>query len=160
AFLGYSLNFQQTPSRRELEYLRMACTCKEGIKEVKLFGLGPFLTEKYAALSGELRTQTVKLAQQKLFFGSLLSLLGTIGYYGTYAFVIYQTVQGRLTLGTLIFLGGAIAGASANIQLVFSTFSTIADQALFLTDLLEFFAVKPKISAKPFALPAPRPIRH
>ena len=160
AFLGYSLNFQQTPSRRELEYLRMACTSKEGIKEVKLFGLGPFLTQKYSALSGELQTQTVDLARHKLVFGSLLSLLGTIGYYGAYAFVIYQTVQGRLTLGTLIFLGGAIAGASANIQLVFSTFSTIADQALFLTDLLDFFAVQPKIAARRGALPAPRPIRQ
>ena len=92
--------------------------------------------------------------------GRLLSLLGTVGYYGAYAFVIYQTVQGRLTLGTMIFLGGAIAGASANIQLVFSTFSTIADQALFLTDLLDFFAVKPEIAAKRHALAAPRPIRQ
>jgi ATP-binding cassette subfamily B protein len=127
---------------------------------VKLFGLGPFLTERYSALSDGLQHQTVGLAKQKLLFGSFLSLLGTIGYYGTYAFVIYQTVQGKLSIGTLTFLAGAIAGASANIQLVFSTFSTIADQALFLTDLLEFFAVKPKITAKPGALPAPRPIRH
>ena len=36
AFLGYSLNFQQTPARRELEYLRMAGSSKEGVKEVKL----------------------------------------------------------------------------------------------------------------------------
>lgn len=160
AFLGYSLNFQQTPARRELEYLRMAGSSKEGVKEVKLFGLGPFLTERYSDLSDGLQRQTVGLAKRKLLFGSFLSLLGTIGYYGTYAFVIYQTVQGKLSIGTLTFLAGAIAGASANIQLVFSTFSTIADQALFLTDLLEFFAVKPKITAKPGALPAPRPIRH
>ena len=160
AFLGYSLSFQQTPARRELEYLRMASSSKEGAKEVKLFGLAPFLVEKYSTLSDRLQRQTVDLARQKLLFGSFLSLLGTIGYYGTYAYVIYETVQGKLSLGTLTFLAGAIAGASANIQLVFSTFSTIADQALFLTDLLEFFAVKPKITAKPDALPAPRPIRH
>jgi ATP-binding cassette, subfamily B, bacterial len=160
AFLGYSLNFHQTPARRELEYLRMASSSKEGVKEVKLFGLGPFLTERYADISDGLQRQTVGLAKQKLLFGSFLSLLGTIGYYGTYAFVIYETVQGKLSIGTLTFLAGAIAGASANIQLVFSTFSTIADQALFLSDLLEFFAVKPKITAKPGALPVPRPIRH
>ena len=154
AFLGYSLNFQQTPARRELEYLRMAGSCKEGVKEVRLFGLGSFLTEKYSALSNELTAQTVGLARRKLLFGSFLSLLGTAGYYGTYAFVIYETVQGKLTLGTLTFLAGAIAGASANIQLVFSTFSTIADQALFLTDLLDFFAVTPKIVCNPGALPA------
>jgi ATP-binding cassette subfamily B protein len=58
----------------------------------------------------------------------------------------------------LTFLAGAIAGASTNIQAVFTTFSSIADQALFLTDLLEFFSVKPKIIVKPDALPVPRPI--
>ena len=43
--------------------------------------------------------------------------------------------------------------------MLFSTFSSIADQALFLTDLLEFFAVKPRIRSRAHALPAPRPIR-
>jgi ATP-binding cassette subfamily B protein len=60
----------------------------------------------------------------------------------------------------LTFLAGAIAGASTNIQSIFSTFSSIADQALFLTDLLDFFATKPKIRTKANALPAPRPIRE
>jgi ATP-binding cassette subfamily B protein len=63
-----------------------------------------------------------------------------------------------ITLGTLTFLAGAIAGASSNIQAVFSTFSSIADQALYLTDLLEFFTIQPKVFSKPGALLAPRPI--
>jgi len=90
----------------------------------------------------------------------LLALLGTLGYYGTYAYGIYLTVTGALTLGALTFLTGAIAGASSNIQSVFSTFSHIADHALFLSDLIEFFAVRPKIYSKPNALPGPRPIRE
>ena len=36
----------------------------------------------------------------------------------------------------------------------------IADQALFLTDLIAFFEMQPTIASKPNALPAPRPIRH
>jgi ATP-binding cassette subfamily B protein len=63
-------------------------------------------------------------------------------------------------VGDLTFLAGAIAGTSNNIQGLFSTFSGIADQSLFLTDLLEFFAVQPRIQSSPNALPAPRPIRR
>jgi ATP-binding cassette, subfamily B, bacterial len=48
--------------------------------------------------------------------------------------------------------------ASDNIQQIFSTVSSIADQALFLTDLLAFFEMKPTVRSKPNALPAPRPI--
>jgi len=160
AFLGYSLCFRQTTARRQMDYLRTLGGSKESAKELKLFGLAPYLVGRYTALSDELHRQTVGLAKRKLIFGSFLTLLGTVGYYGTYAFVIYRTVTGALTLGTMTLLAGAIAGASLNIQAFFSTFSVIADQAMFMTDLLTFLSVQPRIFSKPRALPAPRPIRR
>ncbi len=160
AFLGYSLAFAQTPVRRQLDYLRVLGASKESAKELKLFGLSSFLTQRFRELSDQIYRQNVLLARRRLWAGGLLSLLSTAGYYGSYAFVIYRTVTGQLSVGTLTFLAGAIAGTSSNIQMIFSTFSSIADQALFLTDLLEFFAVKPAVHSKPNALPAPRPIRR
>jgi len=160
AFLGYSLSFTQTPARREMEYLRVLGGSKESAKELKLFGIGPYLVERFTNLAMRLHGETARLARKRLLIGSLLTLLGTLGYYGTYAYVIYQTVAGVLTIGMLTFLAGAIAGASSNIQLVFSTFSTIADQALFVGDLLDFFAVKPVVSSNPGAIKVPRPIRQ
>jgi ATP-binding cassette, subfamily B, bacterial len=160
AFLGYSLCFRQTTARRQMEYLRTLGGSKESAKELKLFGLAPFLVGRYTELSDELHRQTVRLAKRKLVFGSFLMLLGTVGYYGTYAFVIYRTVTGTLTLGTMTLLVGAIAGASMNIQACFSTFSIIADQAMFMSDLLKFLSIQPRIFSKPGALPAPRPIQR
>jgi len=159
AFLGYSLNFQQATSRRELDYLRILGGSKESAKELKLFGLGPFLVGRYRQISDRLHRETVSLAKTKLLYGAVLTLLGTLGYYGTFAYVLYDTLKGQLTIGQLTFLAGAIAGASTNIQALFSTFSGIADQALFLTDLLEFLSVEPRIYSKPGAVAAPRPIR-
>jgi ATP-binding cassette subfamily B protein len=159
AFLGYALNFRLTPVRRELDYLRTLGASKESAKELKLFDLSPFLTARYKNLSDEVYRQNVDLARRKLRVGAFLSVLTTAGYYSAYAYVIYRTVMGALSVGTLTFLAGAIAGASNNIQMMFSTFAGIADQALFLTDLLAFFAVRPTIQSPPNALPAPRPIR-
>lgn len=159
AFLGYSLNILQTPIRRQLDYLRVLGASKESAKELKLFGLSGFLTGEYARLSNRIYDQNVRLARRRLWAGSALSLLSTAGYYGAYAYVIYRTVTGDLSWGTLQFLGGSIAGASSNIQSVFATFSSIADQSLFLTDLVAFLQVQPRVRSKPGALPAPRPIR-
>jgi ATP-binding cassette, subfamily B, bacterial len=160
AFQGYALNFGQTPSRRQMDYLRILAGSKESAKELKLFRLGPFLVQRYRSLFDEIHRQNVDLAKRKLYFGGFLTVLGTLGYYATYAYVVYQTVNGHLSIGQLTFLAGAIAGASTNIQAFFSTFSGIADQALFMTDLLEFFDVKPTILSKPNAIKAPRPIRQ
>jgi ATP-binding cassette subfamily B protein len=85
-------------------------------------------------------------------------MLSTGGYYGAYAWVVYQTVTGVLTIDKLVFLTQSILAASSNISLIFSTLSSIADQALFLTDLLAFFEMRPTVTSKPGALPAPRPI--
>ena len=159
AFLGYAQNIRQTPTRRKLDYLRTVGASKESAKELRLFGLSGFLSGQYAQFSNEIYDENVRLARRRLWVGAALSLLSTAGYYAAFAYVIYRTVRGSLSWGSLQFLAGAIAGASMNIQSVFSTFSSIADQSLFLTDLVEFLRVGPKIRSKLDALPAPRPIR-
>lgn len=158
AFLHYALNFKQTTARRQMDYLRVLGASKESAKELKLFGLGAFLTARFRKLSDQILDEDITLAKRRFWATAALSLLGTIGYYATYAIVIYRTVLGRYNIGTLYFLTGAIAGASSNIQTVFSTFSGLADQALFMSDLIEFFKVKPKTRSG--SLAAPRPIRR
>jgi ATP-binding cassette, subfamily B, bacterial len=160
AFLGYAKNFRQTPIRRQLDYLRVLGGSREAAKELKLFGLQKFLLDRFTGLSDQIYDENVALAKRRLFAGAALSLIGTGGYYAAYVLVVWRTVTGAITIGSLTFLSGAILQASSNIQQIFSTLSGIADQALFLTDLLAFFAMTPTIRSKPNALPAPRPIRQ
>ena len=158
AFLGYAKNFRQTPIRRQLDYLRVLGGSKEAAKELKLFGLAPFLTERFSRLSNQIYDEDVSLARRRLVAGSFLSMIGTAGYYSAYVFVIWRTITGVLSIGELTFLASSIQQASSNIQQIFSTVSSIADQALFLTDLIAFFEMRPAIASKPNALPVPRPI--
>jgi ATP-binding cassette subfamily B protein len=158
AFLGYVKNFRQTPIRRQLDYLRVLGGSKEAAKELKLFSLKDFLTGRFTRLSDQIYEEDVSLARRKLVAGSFLSVISTAGYYAAYVFVIVRTVAGRITIGSFYFLVSAIQQAASNIQQVFSTLAGIADQALFLTDLLAFFEMQPTIRSRPNALPAPRPI--
>lgn len=158
AFLGYSLAYSLTPLRRELDYIRDLGTKKEGAKELKVFGLGAFLRDRFSNINDEVIERNRKLATRRLRAGALLSLVGSLGYYAAYAIVVLQTVSGKLSIGDLTFLAGALAGCSTQIQMVFSTFTSIADQALFLSDLLEFFATEPAIRNNAQPLIAPRKI--
>lgn len=160
AFLGYALAFRLTPVKRQIDYLRFLGASKDSAKELKLFGLNKYLTDRFTELSDDVYRENVALGRRRLAATAVLSLMTTVGYYGAYVYVIFETVSGKMTVGTLTFLTGAIAGASSNLQMIFSTFSSIADQSLFLTDLLEFFALRPLVTSKPNALPAPRPIRQ
>jgi ATP-binding cassette subfamily B protein len=149
AFLGYAKNFRQTPAKRQMDYLRQVAGSREGAKEVKLFGLHRFFTDRFKTLAEQIYREDVALSRSKLFIGGLLGVVGTLGYYGAYVYVIWRTLGGRYDIGQFTFLTTAIQQASSNLQQVFSTASGIADQALFLTDLLAFFEMKPTVDANP-----------
>jgi ATP-binding cassette subfamily B protein len=158
AFLTYAKNFRQTPLRRQMDYLRQVGGSKEAAKELKLFNLSEYLTNRFSALSQTIYEQNVALNRRRLFWGGILAIVGQLGYYGAYGYSIWRTVQGQYTVGDLTLITTAIMQAMANIQQAFSTASGVADQALFLTDLLAFFEMKPRVESKVNGLPAPKPI--
>ena len=158
AFLGYAKNYRQTPLRRQMDYLRQAAGSKEAAKELKLYGLRDFFTSRFRRYSQTIFDENIALARRHFRAGALLSLVGTLGYYSAYAYVLWRTIHGVLSIGDLYILASAILQVSTNIQQIFVNTSGIADQALFLTDLIAFFQMQPTVRSKPQALPIPRPI--
>ena len=160
AFLSYAKNFRQTPAKRQLDYLRQVGGSKEAAKELKLFNLNRFFTERFTTISNAILDENLALSRRRLVAVSFLSILSSCGYYGAYVWVIFNTVAGQhLGIQAFGFLTTSIMAAQNNISQVFSSLAGIADQALFLTDLLEFFQMKPSVVSKSDALPAPRPIQ-
>jgi ATP-binding cassette, subfamily B, bacterial len=160
AFLTYAKNFRQTPARRQMDYLRQVGGSKEASKELKLFNLSNYLTDRFRQLSQEIYEENVALNRRRLFWGGLLAIVGQLGYYAAYGLSIYRTIQGRYTIGDLTLITTAIMQAMSNIQQVFSTASGVADQALFLTDLLAFFEMKPKVESRTNGARVPRPVQR
>jgi len=158
AFLTYAKNFRQTPIRRQMDYLRQVGGSKEAAKELKLFNLSSYLTERFNGLSHAIYEENVALNRRRLFWGGLLAILGQLGYYAAYGLSIYRTITGQYTIGDLTLITTAIMQAMSNIQQAFSTASGVADQALFLTDLLAFFEMKPGVESKANGIPMPRSI--
>jgi ATP-binding cassette, subfamily B, bacterial len=160
AFLTYAKNFRQTPVRRQMDYLRQVGGSKEAAKELKLFNLSDYLTGRFTALSQNIYEENVALNRRRLLWGALLSILGQLGYYAAYAYSILRTIEGHYSVGDLTLITAAIMQAMSNIQQAFSTMSGVADQALFLTDLLAFFSMEPAVKSKPGGRRTPRPIRQ
>jgi ATP-binding cassette subfamily B protein len=159
ASLGYSLLFQWTPERRLLDYLRYMGASDESAKEVKLFGLSPFLVGRYSELSDRFYAENKKLAVRRNIVSTLLVTIGTLGYYGAYAVIIYRTVLGAFTIGTLTFLAGSFRQSRSLIQSILLALSSIYEQSLYLSDLFTFFEVRPNVTSKPGARPVARPLQ-
>jgi ATP-binding cassette subfamily B protein len=159
AMLAYSILYRWTPERRELDYLRMLGASNQSAKEVKIFGLGQHLADRSRKLFDRFYAENKALAVKRAASGSLLNLLPTAGYYAAYIVILIRTLAGALSLGSLTFLAGAFARSRSLIENLFSSLNNIAEQALYIKDLFDFFETKPSIASPPNALAAPRPIR-
>ena len=157
--LAYSVLYRWTPQRRSLDYLRLLGASAQSAKEVKIFGLGDHLSQRYHQLSEDIYQENKVLAIKRASVGSLLNLVSTGGYYGAYAVVLVRTLAGAISVGNFTFLTGAFSRSRQYIERILSSFNDISEQALFLKDLFEFFQMEPTIRSLPGALPAPRPVR-
>ena len=157
--LNYSLNFQWTPERRQLEYLRQMGASVETAKEVKIFNLNRFFIERFRTLSQKFFEANRKLAGRRAFWGTLLAALGTLGYYIAYGYIAWRTVRGDFSIGDLTFLAGSFRRLRQLLESLLSGFSQVASQALYLDDLYSFFEIVPEIASRPDAVPVPDPIR-
>ena len=158
AALSYSLLFQRTPERRELDYLRYVGASDKTAKEVQMFGLAGWLSDRYAALAQRYYEENRRLSIRKGVVSALLSFVGTLGYYGAYVTILLRAAAGAISLGTLTFLASAFARSRDLIQRLLLSASDIYEQSLYLKDLFVFFEMKPTIASKPGAERVPRPI--
>ena len=157
---NYALTRSQTPERRELDYLRYLGASDETAKEIKIFGLADFVINRFRTLSDKFYAANSKLAKNRSVWGTFFSILGTIGYYLAYGYIIYQTVTGRATVGMLTFLAGSFRQLSGLVEGMLNRFTMVSQGAIYLNDFLEFFEIKPKISVAANALPFPRPVKQ
>ena len=156
---NYALSRSQTPERRELDYVRYLGASDETAKEVKIFGLSNFIIKRFKTLSDKFYADNSKLAVRRSAWGTFFSILGTIGYYAAYGFIIYDTINGKATVGSLTFLAGAFRQLSGLMETMLSRFTIVSQGAIYLNDFIEFFEIKPKIHQPKNPLPFPAKIK-
>ncbi|HEX2166115.1 MAG TPA: ABC transporter ATP-binding protein, partial [Longimicrobiales bacterium] len=167
AFLGeahfnaesYSLNYRRTPERREIDYVRHTGASVDTAKEVKIFGLNRFLIERYRRLATDFYHANRRLAIRRATWGSVLTTIGTLGYYIAYAYIAWRTLAGEFTIGDLTFLAGSFRRLRTLLEGLLIGFSQMAGQALYLDDLFSFFEIEPEIRSPEQPRPFPSPIR-
>ena len=156
---SYSLVRSWTPQRRELDYLRYIGASVETAKEIKVFGLDDFLTNRFGKIANEYYLVNAKLAVKRTIWGTTLQVLSVLAYYGAYLLIIIKTVGGALTVGSMTFLSGSFNRLQNQLQSLLSTFTRITESALYLQDYFDFLAISPLIKDESDAIDPPAEIQ-
>ena len=160
AGLAYSLLFRWTPERRQIDYLRLLGASHTTAKEVKLFGLSNYLIEQVGELFERFYAENRKLAIRRSLVNFGWGLLPTGAYYASFVYILQQTIAHAISVGDMIFLTRAFANARGYLTQIFQNITRVAEQALYLRDLFDFFETRPALPAAENPIPAPRPFRE
>lgn len=156
----YRWQRERTATDRQSWYYSWMLTGDSYAKEVRLFDLGAIFMRRYLDLRRKLRGEQLRLAVQQSLLGFLAHVGSLLAIYGAYAFIAYSTISGDISLGALVMYYQAFQRGQGYLQSILNSLAGLYEDNLFLSNLYEFLALKPKIAAPPHPQPVPRPIRN
>ena len=155
----YQWQRQWTPMDRQSMYLSMLLIGEMFAKEIRLFGLGDFLGQRYDTLRAELYNAKLSLVTRRSLSFLAASLLSGIMIGSIYALLLYQALQGSLTLGDLVLYHQALQRGQTSLQGLMKSVSGLYEDNLFLANLYEFLDICPNIVSPNSPEPVPMPLR-
>lgn len=135
---AYKLFRWRSPETREMMYLESVLAREDYTKEVKLFGLGPRLLDRYKAIFAKIFREDRALTIRRGWWTFGLGLLGTAALYGAFAWVVMATVAGQLSLGEMTMYIMVFKQGQSAVSASLSSINGMYEDHLYLSSLYEF----------------------
>jgi ATP-binding cassette subfamily B protein len=158
---AFRLRNWRSPEARKLNYLEYVLANDDHAKEVKLFGLGPSLLDRYKSMGETFYREDQKLAVKRTAYGFLLSLVATVAYYGCYVVVAVAAASGAMSLGDMTLYIMAFRQGQQSFQSILTAIGGMYEDNLYMSNLFKYLAIATDSNAlAPIEAPAPPAPSH
>lgn len=128
----------RSPETRMQMYLETVIAREDGVKEVKLFQLGPRLLQRYRDIFKKLFVEDRKLTIRRDTWGFMLGLVSTAALYGAYGWIVVTAVAGAITLGAMTMYLVLFRQGQSAVSAILSSISGMYEDNLYLSNLYEY----------------------
>jgi ATP-binding cassette subfamily B protein len=156
---GFRLLTRRAPESRQINYLARLLTEDGAVKEIKLFNLGETLLSRYMTLFEKFFQEDKALARKRAVVGFSLGLVTTAGFYGSYAWIVWHTVLGKISLGDMTMYLAIFRQGQATFQSILSAVGNIYENNLFMANYFEFLGLQPQLGLTGGKQKLPVPLR-
>jgi ATP-binding cassette subfamily B protein len=139
--LAFRTRNWRSPESRRLLYLEYVLANDEHAKEVKLFGIGPTLLDRYRTLSERFYDEDRRLYVRRAKWTQALSLLGTGTFYAAYAAMALMAAAGKLTLGNMTLYVLAFRQGQQAFQSALGAIGSMYEHNLYMSNLWEYLRI-------------------
>lgn len=128
----------RSPDTRMQMYLETVIAREDGVKEVKLFQLGPRLLQRYRDIFAKLFVEDRKLTLRRDTWGFFLGLLSIGALYGAYGWIVITTITGAITLGAMTMYLVLFRQGQSAVAAILTSVSGMYEDNLYLSNLYEY----------------------
>jgi ATP-binding cassette, subfamily B, bacterial len=128
----------RSPETRMQIYLETVLAREDHAKEVKLYGLGPRLLERYRDIFRRLYKEDRSLTIRRDGWGFGLGLIGTVAFYAAYAWIAVSTVRQAITLGQMTMYVALFRQGQSAVSAILSAVGGMYEDNLYLSTLYEY----------------------
>jgi ATP-binding cassette subfamily B protein len=157
--LHFRLLTWRAPESRRMSYLEHLLTVDSTVKEIKLFGLGEPLLQRYQELFWKFYKEDTALARRRSLISMLWGVVASISYYGAYAWIVLRTVAGTITIGDMTFYLTLFRQSQGTFQGLFHNLNQLFEAGLFMENLFGFLDLTPQMDSGS-GRKVPRPIQQ
>ena len=128
----------RSPETRMQIYLETVIGREDYAKEVKLYGLGPRLLDRYRGIFQRLYKEDRALTIRRDAWGFGLGLVATFALYGAYAWIAVSTVRSLITLGQMTMYLALFRQGQSAVSAMLSSVGGMYEDNLYLSTLYEY----------------------
>ena len=148
----------RSPDTRMQMYLETVIAREDGVKEVKLFQLGPRLLQRYRDIFRKLFVEDRQLTLRRDTWGFILGLLSTAALYAAYAWIVVTTINGAITLGAMTMYLVLFRQGQSAVAAILTAISGMYEDNLYLSNLYEYLE-QPVPARRGVSMRGPEPDR-
>ncbi len=156
----YRWQREQSPAERQAAYFNVILTHSSHAKEIRLFDLGALFMRRFREVRRKLREGRMALTRRQSVAQAVAQMGALASLYGLYAYLAYQALEGKITLGDLAMYAQAFQRVQGALQGILGSLARLAEDRMFLTHLYEFLDLKRTVVEPVPARTVPRPMRH
>ena len=151
---AYTFEYAMTPESRERAYVVELLTERASVKEVRLFGLGAHLRERYQRLTDERLRHLRAYLRRRLVVTILGTVAGSIGTAVAFGALIVLLATDRIGVAAALTAGVAMQQFGGRLTTITASIGRLMESAMFIEDYRTFmrFADRPQAGPTPPAL--------
>ncbi|MCC5665994.1 ABC transporter ATP-binding protein/permease [Nostoc sp. CHAB 5784] len=135
---GFRLFSWRAAETRQQHYLENLLAREDFVTEVKLYQLGEMLLGRYRNLFDQLYGEDRDLTLRRGLWGYLLGLVSTGAFYLAYAWIVLETVRGKISLGDMTMYLTVFRQGQSTFSNALTSIGGMYEDNLYLSNLYDF----------------------